>query len=189
MLRTRPQWPASIASTSPTVFIQDQQAQTASRYFMKSGTRKFCPFGKDCFYRHLNEDGTAHEFPHGVDHYMRLNRARQARLERERIIADLGNFEARLRSATRGGRTTTTEEAIASLLDASLRLPDIAYLMERFALDGDDDEDGAVFEVEEDEDDWEDEPYYTDGLFLNHLLCESADFSSSYNKLTTMNRN
>lgn len=35
------------------------------RWFEKSG-KKFCPFGKDCFYQHLRHDGSLHISKHGV---------------------------------------------------------------------------------------------------------------------------
>lgn len=45
-----------------------------SSYFQQSKpTKRFCPFGRDCFYQHRNEGGTAYVFPDGVDHYMRVS--------------------------------------------------------------------------------------------------------------------
>ena len=47
----------------------------ACRYFQRScPTHRYCPFGKDCFYQQLNEDGTIHEFTHGVEQYSRSGR-------------------------------------------------------------------------------------------------------------------
>lgn len=45
------------------------------RYFAKKGRcGRMCPFGRDCFYAHRNEDGSEYVFPHGVDieRYMSL---------------------------------------------------------------------------------------------------------------------
>jgi hypothetical protein len=48
----------------------------SSRYFSQSKAQDkknpFCPFGKDCFYQHLNDDGTPHTFKDGVDESMRV---------------------------------------------------------------------------------------------------------------------
>ncbi|KIM83042.1 hypothetical protein PILCRDRAFT_819832 [Piloderma croceum F 1598] len=55
-------------------------ARVPCRYFQLSKpSKRFCPFGKDCFYQHLNDDGTAYIFPHGTDHYMKLYKFRQNR--------------------------------------------------------------------------------------------------------------
>ena len=38
------------------------------RHFQRScPSHRYCPFGKDCFYAHKNEDGTTHEFRHGIE--------------------------------------------------------------------------------------------------------------------------
>ncbi|KZT10054.1 uncharacterized protein LAESUDRAFT_645543 [Laetiporus sulphureus 93-53] len=48
-------------------------ARVPCRHFSKSPLNdRFCPFGKDCFYQHVNEDGTPYIFRHGVDHNMRV---------------------------------------------------------------------------------------------------------------------
>ncbi|OBZ73831.1 E3 ubiquitin-protein ligase makorin-1 [Grifola frondosa] len=48
-------------------------ARVPCRYFQKSpSSKRFCPFGKDCFYQHQNEDGTPYVFTLGVDHYMEV---------------------------------------------------------------------------------------------------------------------
>ncbi|KAI0923795.1 hypothetical protein AcV5_009245 [Taiwanofungus camphoratus] len=57
-------------------------ARVPCRLFQESPpSNRFCPFGKDCFYQHLNEDGTPYVFDGGVDHYMRIY---QRRLHRDR---------------------------------------------------------------------------------------------------------
>ena len=44
---------------------------TCDRYFIASNPdRRYCPFGRDCMYQHLNEDGTPYIFTRGVDYYM-----------------------------------------------------------------------------------------------------------------------
>lgn len=41
------------------------------KYFVESNpNRRYCPFGCDCMYQHLNEDGTPYVFTRGVDYYM-----------------------------------------------------------------------------------------------------------------------
>ncbi|KAI8996578.1 hypothetical protein BD414DRAFT_408568 [Trametes punicea] len=47
------------------------------KYFEKSRPEKrFCPFGKDCFYKHENSDGTPYVFEHGASYYMEVSVAR-----------------------------------------------------------------------------------------------------------------
>lgn len=41
------------------------------KYFIASTPgHRYCPFGRDCMYQHLNEDGTPYIFSRGVDYYM-----------------------------------------------------------------------------------------------------------------------
>ena len=48
-------------------------AERLPSYFEKSkNTKPFCPFGKDCFYRHVKDDGSPFVFSMGVDHYMKV---------------------------------------------------------------------------------------------------------------------
>ena len=50
----------------------------ANRYFAANSERPFCPYGRDCFYRHLKADGTEHVFNQGVDVLMeQFKRQRQ----------------------------------------------------------------------------------------------------------------
>ncbi|KAH8104134.1 hypothetical protein BXZ70DRAFT_968741 [Cristinia sonorae] len=47
-------------------------ARVACRHFQNSPpSDRFCPFGKDCFYQHLNSDGTPFIFEHGVSYYIK----------------------------------------------------------------------------------------------------------------------
>ncbi|KAH7090109.1 hypothetical protein BKA62DRAFT_725722 [Auriculariales sp. MPI-PUGE-AT-0066] len=71
------------------------------RYFLASrerGEHPFCPYGLDCFYRHLNTDGTPCVFVQGVDELMvRFKRDLQRRATssqaRPRPAAPTINFE------------------------------------------------------------------------------------------------
>jgi hypothetical protein len=47
---------------------------TIIRYFVKTlaSGRPCCPFGADCFYQHVNLDGTPHSFQYGADHFMKV---------------------------------------------------------------------------------------------------------------------
>ncbi|CAE6454852.1 unnamed protein product [Rhizoctonia solani] len=46
------------------------------RYFVKSPPHKrFCPYGKDCFYQHQNEDGTPYVFDLGADEMMEKHKS------------------------------------------------------------------------------------------------------------------
>ncbi|KAG8708662.1 hypothetical protein FRC08_018776 [Ceratobasidium sp. 394] len=47
------------------------------KYFIASPPEKrFCPYGKDCFYQHLNDDGTTHVFREGVEAMMERHKAK-----------------------------------------------------------------------------------------------------------------
>jgi uncharacterized protein YfeS len=47
------------------------------RYFSTSSPdKRFCPYGKDCFYQHLNDDGTPYVFQEGVDLMMERHKAK-----------------------------------------------------------------------------------------------------------------
>ncbi|KAF8638934.1 hypothetical protein AX16_010409 [Volvariella volvacea WC 439] len=65
---------------------KESMARVPCKYFedSKDSSRDpFCPFGKDCFYQHLNADGSIYTFKDGIDHCMRLyhNRRRQQMLD------------------------------------------------------------------------------------------------------------
>ncbi|KAF9268987.1 hypothetical protein L218DRAFT_852143, partial [Marasmius fiardii PR-910] len=50
-------------------------ARVPCKYFQQSIIKKakpMCPFGKDCFYQHLNDDGTPYIFREGVEASMRV---------------------------------------------------------------------------------------------------------------------
>jgi hypothetical protein len=50
---------------------KDSMKRIHCRYFQKSLKEdRFCPYGKDCFYRHANDDGTLYVFDRGVEYYM-----------------------------------------------------------------------------------------------------------------------
>lgn len=54
---------------------KQSMSRVPCRYFVESTPEnRFCPFGKDCFYQHLNEDGTPYVFTEGVDAMMRRRR-------------------------------------------------------------------------------------------------------------------
>ncbi|KIK60305.1 hypothetical protein GYMLUDRAFT_602443 [Collybiopsis luxurians FD-317 M1] len=69
---------------------KDSMAKVPCRYFVQSRARNkdqpFCPFGKDCFYRHSNEDGSMYVFTDGVDVSMR--RASEFRERRQMDATD-----------------------------------------------------------------------------------------------------
>lgn len=49
-------------------------ARVKCRYFEKSKPHdRFCPFGKECFYKHENPDGTPYVFEHGATYYMQVS--------------------------------------------------------------------------------------------------------------------
>ncbi|KAF9453513.1 hypothetical protein P691DRAFT_658377 [Macrolepiota fuliginosa MF-IS2] len=56
---------------------KESMARVSCRYFQRSRqmgkTQPLCPFGKDCFYQHLNDDGTPHIFKNGADVCMRVS--------------------------------------------------------------------------------------------------------------------
>ncbi|GJJ11358.1 hypothetical protein Clacol_005590 [Clathrus columnatus] len=54
---------------------KQSMARVPCRYFVNSKLeQRFCPFGKDCFYQHANEDGTPYIFTEGVDVMMHRRR-------------------------------------------------------------------------------------------------------------------
>lgn len=56
---------------------KESMGRVSCRYFAKSSPAdRFCPFGRDCFYRHWNDDGTPYVFQDGVDVMIRRLRHR-----------------------------------------------------------------------------------------------------------------
>ncbi|KAI0704286.1 hypothetical protein BC835DRAFT_1262279 [Cytidiella melzeri] len=77
--------PSQFVTPSSLFFVQEQpqkravidkykasMAHVPCKYFEKS-QKRFCPFGKDCFYQHLNNDGTPHTFKAGVNSLIRVS--------------------------------------------------------------------------------------------------------------------
>ncbi|KAF8909415.1 hypothetical protein CPB84DRAFT_1843201 [Gymnopilus junonius] len=66
----------------------DSMARVPCRYFQKSlqknKDKPLCPYGKDCFYQHLKEDGTPHVFKDGVD--VCMSRYRQSHYQRRGFV-------------------------------------------------------------------------------------------------------
>ncbi|KXN86635.1 putative E3 ubiquitin-protein ligase makorin-1 [Leucoagaricus sp. SymC.cos] len=58
---------------------RDSMAKVPCRYFKqcleRNNPRPLCPFGKDCFYQHLKDDGTPYVFRHGADVCMPVQRS------------------------------------------------------------------------------------------------------------------
>ncbi|KAI0629280.1 hypothetical protein C8Q77DRAFT_1143142 [Trametes polyzona] len=55
-------------------------ARVKCKYFERSKpSRRFCPFGRDCFYKHVNSDGTPYIFDHGVGSHTERDRSRRFR--------------------------------------------------------------------------------------------------------------
>ncbi|KAI0295953.1 hypothetical protein BC826DRAFT_256907 [Russula brevipes] len=50
------------------------------KHFIRSN-RRFCPFGRDCMYQHLNEDGTPHIFTRGVGYRVPVSPLRASTCE------------------------------------------------------------------------------------------------------------
>ncbi|KAJ7155556.1 hypothetical protein C8R43DRAFT_1000407 [Mycena crocata] len=84
--------PAKFIIPSSKFYAQGQEAKDAAlarymdsmkrvqcKYFQRSLSQStpFCPFGKDCFYQHLNRDGSEHVTDQGVDACMRLYASRR----------------------------------------------------------------------------------------------------------------
>jgi len=101
------------------------------KYFAKSRAKKpFCPFGRDCFYQHLNADGTPYIFEDGVDKLMEEIKRRKSRAHQQRSARALMELNAGL-------------DAIAESL--LFEIPAVLQHM------------GEDYYYEEDVDDWEDE--------------------------------
>lgn len=58
---------------------KNSMARVPCKYFVETSAsgKPCCPFGLDCFYQHLNPDGTPHEFPYGANHFMKVFRRQQ----------------------------------------------------------------------------------------------------------------
>ncbi|KAK0497147.1 hypothetical protein EDD18DRAFT_1073041 [Armillaria luteobubalina] len=58
------------------ISYKESMARVPCRYFQASkredASNPFCPFGKDCFYQHLNDDGTPHIFNQGIEACMKV---------------------------------------------------------------------------------------------------------------------
>ncbi|KAF8631909.1 hypothetical protein AX15_002166 [Amanita polypyramis BW_CC] len=57
---------------------KESMSRVPCRYFQETKKKKpFCPFGKDCFYQHINDDGTKYVFRDGVDVCMKIHSSRR----------------------------------------------------------------------------------------------------------------
>ncbi|EAU90213.2 makorin-2 [Coprinopsis cinerea okayama7 len=52
---------------------KDSMSRVPCKYFQQSKSKpeRMCPFGKDCFYKHENDDGTPYVFTEGADVWLR----------------------------------------------------------------------------------------------------------------------
>ncbi|EJU03864.1 hypothetical protein DACRYDRAFT_94059 [Dacryopinax primogenitus] len=68
-------------------------ARVPCRYFASSlqrnPPRPYCPYGRECFYEHKLPTGEVHEFPHGADYYMTVQRERTQRQRRSQFGRNL----------------------------------------------------------------------------------------------------
>lgn len=74
---TRTAWPGFPVGPSFPLFRDVLPFTLIHSYFQKSlqknKDKPLCPYGKDCFYQHLNDDGTPYTFKDGVDTSMRVS--------------------------------------------------------------------------------------------------------------------
>lgn len=58
---------------------KNSMARVPCKYFVETSAsgKPCCPFGLDCFYQHLNPDGTPHVFQYGANHFMKVFRRQQ----------------------------------------------------------------------------------------------------------------
>ncbi|KAG0709229.1 hypothetical protein DFH29DRAFT_793831 [Suillus ampliporus] len=63
---------------------KNSMARVPCKYFIETSTsgKPCCPFGVDCFYQHLNPDGTPHVFQYGANHFMKVFRRQQRQRDR-----------------------------------------------------------------------------------------------------------
>ncbi|PCH44244.1 hypothetical protein WOLCODRAFT_138851 [Wolfiporia cocos MD-104 SS10] len=74
-------------------------ARVPCRHFYKSPVgNRHCPFGKDCFYKHLNEDGTPYVFETGIEDTARERRRRDWRFNFRDPPWDVPYFRSALES-------------------------------------------------------------------------------------------
>ncbi|KAG6891605.1 hypothetical protein C0992_002644 [Termitomyces sp. T32_za158] len=56
---------------------KDSMARVPCQHFVttkaKNAENPLCPYGADCFYQHLNDDGTAYVFPYGAEFALRVS--------------------------------------------------------------------------------------------------------------------
>ncbi|KDR65729.1 hypothetical protein GALMADRAFT_162397 [Galerina marginata CBS 339.88] len=73
----------TVEKATVTQAYKESMARVPCRYFQKSMQKNkdkpICPYGKDCFYQHLKEDGTPYIFKDGVDVCMRKYRLSHGR--------------------------------------------------------------------------------------------------------------
>lgn len=133
---------------------KDRLSRIPCRYFADAvDGRRSCPFGYDCFYQHLDDDGRPHQFQHGMAEHLSMARRRRAE---SRLDREVQRFHQALRA-----RGIDTLGRNRGWLDAYVnegRYP-TAYLYS----DGDDEsdwdevEEGEEEEYEEDPDEYEDD--------------------------------
>ncbi|KAL7280758.1 hypothetical protein ACG7TL_005702 [Trametes sanguinea] len=128
-------------------------ARVKCRYFEQSKpNRRYCPFGKDCFYKHENADGTPYVFEHGASYYMNRTPSRRRRDDVDFELWDAESeteFEVMLSTISQvfGGSQDlrTALRAVASAFAADF--PRLSY--EETEEDNDEDQDGEDSGVEE----------------------------------------
>jgi len=145
-------------------------ARMSCKYFERS-TRRYCPFGRDCFYQHKNRDGTTYVFPFGADYYLQRSRQRRrnhfSSTDYEGPVPGIARALAILRERLLGSSlipdTTDQDESSFGLLEDILTsfgtnppedpasFSTALRLMSNIFGDDDDDDDESIEEDDDDE--------------------------------------
>ncbi|KAG1741128.1 hypothetical protein EDB19DRAFT_1706492 [Suillus lakei] len=134
---------------------KNSMARVPCKYFVETSAsgKPCCPFGLDCFYQHLNSDGTPHDFQYGANHFMKVFRRQQRQRGRTFVgsasDADLAD-RLRLLQSILGDPTNNIHVTLSFVrqhLPALLNGMDAESGVATDTLMGDDDEDHQSFEL------------------------------------------
>ena len=95
------------------IYVEPRHFQDSTA---KNPKKPFCPFGKDCFYQHLNNDGTKYVFKDGVDVCMKVCATTRSNVgisrnvfqirSRQDLLRDIYNYEPHFLGTWAGGILT-----------------------------------------------------------------------------------
>ncbi|KAF9078074.1 hypothetical protein BDP27DRAFT_1441384 [Rhodocollybia butyracea] len=99
--------------------FKESMAKVPCRYFVKSKAKDknkpFCQFGKDCFYQHLNDDGTPHILRDGIDASMR----RASQYHEHRGMDDADDLLSDIMAGVSEGRVRNPFDVLGQFIQES----------------------------------------------------------------------